>query len=549
MDWLFILTVSATLIGVIAGVVQVLQYFYERKNNRDVNFRQSVQLQPSSKIKIKYNLPHPDYKRYIGRGQEIENIISILCHNALSETDIVTIKGVGGVGKSALAIEIAYRLYRDYKKIPRDGRFDAIIWTSARTNIYTTDKIISYAPPEKVLDLVYVNIATTLARPDVIKLNRIEQHEAIRNLLTMQRTLLLIDNVDRFDDEFLAFLQNVPEPTKIIITARNPVSLDYTVQLTGLNLRDAQELIRSESTRRNTQLSISQASELHKKTLGLPLVIVLAIAQIAEGYNVQNILNLLGKQSDDIARHCFENTLEHIRDTNAWKVLLALSMFPSGTKEDVLGLITELSIAQLDMELIKLNKLSLVNQTTPGKFWMLPLIVDYVQSELANLPKPVVSKLKHNFAKAYMNIKIESAFATEGYIHAVHLAIDLSDLQVWDDKIASFMAANQKAIERGVKITRIFVLDKNLTYLDHANSSLHPEICRILDDQLNIHIDVYILWRESIVENNITVPLDMIIFDGNEIHLHKGHGGWYPDVNISKDPDEINYWENNIVCG
>ena len=125
----------------------------------------------------------------------------------------------------------------------------------------------------------------------------------------------------------------------------------------------------------------------------------------------------------------------------------------------------------------------------------------------------------------------------------MHLAIDLSDLYVWDSQIANYLAANQKAVERGVKIIRIFVLDKHLTYLDDQNTILHPEIVRILDDQLKIKIDVRILWKDVIKDNNLFEPPDMIIFDAQEIHLHKGHGGWYYDVTISKNVDEINSWE------
>jgi hypothetical protein len=546
-----IVTVIATLVGIIAGIVQVVQYFQERKKNgrKSNKLEQPAEPQPSPRKQIKYNLPHPDYKKFIGREHEIENIISILCHDALAEVDIITIHGVGGIGKSALAIEVAYRLYHDYEKIAENQRFDAIIWASPRRSVYTGEKIVSFAPTEKILGLIYINIATTLNHPEILKLNHSEQREAIRNLLTQQRTLLIVDNVDEFEEEqeLLAFLSDLPEPTKVIATTRHPIIIDYAVHLTEMSSKDARALIRSERDRRHISISKVDLRELHKKTWGIPLAIVLTIAQIADGYEIQSILNILGTQKDNIAKYCFENALERIRNTEAWKILLALSMFPAGTKKEVVALIAEVTEEQLDADLIKLTKLSLINQTTPGIYWMLPLINEYIQDKFPSFPEEVISRLRHNFAKAYMNIKIESAEAAKGFIHAVHLAIDLSDLLAWDTRIAEYLSANQKAIERGVKIIRIFVLDKQLTYLDEDNSTLHPLILEILNEQLRIGIDVRILWRDAIEKNRLVDPPDMINFDGQELHLHKGHGGMYDDAIISKDADEIDYWEKQYA--
>jgi hypothetical protein len=153
-----------------------------------------------------------------------------------------------------------------------------------------------------------------------------------------------------------------------------------------------------------------------------------------------------------------------------------------------------------------------------------------------------VIKLKHNFARAYLLIKIQSTDAARGSIQAVHLAIDLSDLIVWDTVIADYLTANERAIHRGVEVARIFVLEKTLTYLSNSDKILHPEICRILDEQMQIGICVRILWQDTIRAKKLTEPADLIIFDSNEVHLHKGHGGWYPEVQIVTDHDEIAVW-------
>ena len=79
-----------------------------------------------------HNLPQPDYGRFIGREDEFQQMIRILRPYPHSQHSIVTIDGIGGIGKSALALEVAHRYLRNYDRIPADERFEAIIWTSAK---------------------------------------------------------------------------------------------------------------------------------------------------------------------------------------------------------------------------------------------------------------------------------------------------------------------------------------------------------------------------------------------------------------------------------
>jgi hypothetical protein len=45
----------------------------------------------------------------------------------------------------------------------------------------------------------------------------------------------------------------------------------------------------------------------------------------------------------------------------------------------------------------------------------------------------------------------------------------------------------------------------------------------------------------------LSEPADLIIFDNDEIHVHKGHGGWYYDVDILTAPKEIKLWKNRFL--
>jgi len=542
----------ATLIGIIAGIVQVTQYLQERAKEKTSKKEElatkTIESNPTNEPKqllIKHNLPHR--KKFIGREKEIKKILAVLRPYPYSQEHLITIDGVGGVGKSALAIEIAHILMSQYSQRDASERFDAIIWTSAQRNLLSTDGIVSRPQPQiiRTLDQIYTTMAVTLDHSDTTRLKTSEQFDVIRNSLTTQRTLLIVDNLETIDDEeIISFLRELPAPTKAIITSRHRIDVAYPIRLLGMEAEESEALIKNECARKEITIPDIDSRKLINRTGGVPLAMILSIAQVAKGFGMNAVLDRLGKPTDDIARYCFDFSFENL-SVNAWKLLMALSMFSAGTSREIIGEVTELSELDRDETLVELEKLSLINRST-NKFWMLPLSLEYVQSKMIGERKDIVAKLKHNFAKAYMNIKIETMESAKINILAVHLAIDLSDIIAWDTKIADYLSANRRAIYRGVTITRIFVLERKFTYLLETDKHLHPEIQRILDEQMQIGIDIRILWWETIWENKLTEPADLIIFDGREVHVHTGHGGWYLDVEIPTDLEEIKLWQKRF---
>lgn len=538
----------ATAIGIIAGVVQVVQYFQEQKKASQEKKRraQNISEVPNIEIEIQ-NLPVkqnlPNAREFIGRESEIEKILEILRPYPHSQEHLITIDGVGGIGKSALAIEVGHRILRSHSHTRTPERFDAVIWTSAKRDLLTTGGVLPRPQIIRTLEQIYIVIAFTLNQPEIMQLKSDEQYDAIRKILSQQRTLLIVDNLETIDEEeVVSFLRELPAPTKCIVTSRHRIDVAYPIRLQGMSEDEAQKLINSECARHRITIGIEDSKRLFDRTGGVPLALVLSIAQIARGFGVTSVIDRLGKRTDDVARFCLDYSLEKI-SSNGWKLLMALSLFSAGTVRDLLGDIAELSETDRDECLAELEKLSLINRST-NKIWMLPLSLEYVHEKMHDEPPEITAKLRHNFAKAYLNIKIESTDAAKVSIQAVHLAINLSDLIVWDTTIADYLSANRRAINRGVAITRIFVLEKGLTFLSNIDKELHPEIQRILDDQLRVGIDVRILWQEKVREKQLTPPADLIIFDSSEIHVHEeGHGGWYPKVKILTNKNSVAKWQ------
>lgn len=197
---------------------------------------------PLFSAKILQNLPQPDYDQFVGREKELEDLHVLL--SPKSRHFLITIDGIGGIGKSALALEAAHYYLRNYDRLPVEERFDAIIWTTAKRTVLTSDGTVVRRQSLRNLDDLYSVIAITLQREDITRARSEEQDETVREALTRQRTLLIVDNLETIDDEqLLLFLRELPAPTKAIVTTRHRIDVAYSIRLAGMPFKDALQLI------------------------------------------------------------------------------------------------------------------------------------------------------------------------------------------------------------------------------------------------------------------------------------------------------------------
>lgn len=360
-------------IGVVAGIVAVFymafigqktlkDWWRERNQNTKTPELQNAREVQNS---IYHNLPQPDYGQFIGREAELAQVLRQLRPYPYSQHPIITIDGVGGVGKSALALEVAHRYLRGSDDILRNERFEAIIWTSAKQNVLTAEGILPRKQVLRTIDDIYTTIAVTLEREDIIKTPVEGQSELIRKALTQQRALLIVDNLETVDDQaVLEFLRELPAPTKAIVTTRHRIDVAYSIRLHGMPEADALKLIEKECEKKNVTLRVDESRKLFHRSGGVPLALVWSIAQMGLGYGVENVLANLGQPNSDIARFCFDSAIERIKDTEAYSLLLALSFFATDANRTALGHTVGLGrdILSRDEGLVLLEKLSLINK-------------------------------------------------------------------------------------------------------------------------------------------------------------------------------------------
>lgn len=364
----------------------------------DISFRDLLQIllvpgrggQESERQGIRHNLPQPDYGQFIGREHELTKIFQKLRPYPHSTNSVITIDGIGGIGKSALALEVAHRFLRDYSKLPVEERFEAIIWSSAKRTILRPDRgIVTRQQACQTLEDICKSIAFTLTIEEQIRARQSEIVEFVCRALTQQRTLLIIDNLETIDDEaVIEFLQeSLPAPTKAIVTTRHRLDVAYPIRLSGMPWKDAEQLIEQECQKKNVVLSTEEITRLYNRTGGVPLAIVWTVARIGFGRRTDTVLASLGSPQGDVAHFCFKEVINYIKDRDAYNLLLALAVCKGEATREELRYVAGFEEDELscDEGLVELDVLSLISKRG-NTFIMLPLTKEYVAHQLKSDP-------------------------------------------------------------------------------------------------------------------------------------------------------------------
>ena len=338
----------------------------------------------SIKKSIRHNLPQLDFPVFVNRVQEVEALKKFL--SSASQYYITSIDGIGGIGKSALALTIAHYYVRNYNELSDDDRFDGIVWCSAKREVLTQSGIKTRQSTITALNDIYQTIAIVLDLPNVLRAPLQQQTDLIIQSLTNQRVLLIIDNLETIDDEMvLSFLKRLPSPTKAIITTRKRLDGAYPVRLTGMPAQDGMQLIEVEAKQRNVEISQQESIELLNKTGGIPLAIIWSVTKISYGYSIESVLNTLSNSNSDLAHFTFDEVMRNI-DEIAYKVLMSLALTEENVDKSVIMRIANIDQLSCDESLAQLINLSLVNKSDQN-FSILPITKIFLLSELQKKPE------------------------------------------------------------------------------------------------------------------------------------------------------------------
>lgn len=313
---------------------------------------------------MRRNLPRRNYEYFVGREEELVRIEQILSYR--HRLGVVCLAGIGGVGKTALALEAAHRQYESHARQVEEERFEAIVWVTAKQAELLPAGIMARNPTFTDLNDVYRAIAEVLDLPAITRTVTLSDREVIvAQALAERRVLLVLDNLEDIDDPALmVFLRDLPAPSKAIVTTRHRIDVAVPIQVRSFNNDEARELIRIESQRHNLNLTPVQEEKLLR--IGyLPLAIVRTLGRMAwRESNVETELRQLGLLNNDIYDFCFKRSIALIEGSEAYKLFTALALFATSATRDALGYVAgfQEEIIDRDEGLSKLEILSLINK-------------------------------------------------------------------------------------------------------------------------------------------------------------------------------------------
>jgi len=324
-------------------------------------------------------LPRRAY--FVGREEELKTVFQSLQPN--SRTFIIGIEGIGGVGKTALAIEVGHRCVED-------DLFETAIWISSKESTLTLHGIEPIIPEAKSLSDILITIGASLGNPTIGNMSIKDQVHRAYALLSRRTTLLILDNFETLSKneqrEILEFLRNSPMTLKVIVTSRERVAEGQIIRLQGLSFEESNALLDWEAQQKNIQLTKDQSKHLVNLTGGLPLALLWVQGQIAVlGYSVTQVLDKLSLDTDiPILQYCFNHSWNLLRHHNEKKILFILALQPESVSREALQVITGIEDSdEFDNAISDLLQLTLI-EPDRDHISILPLTRRFIRTQFAS---------------------------------------------------------------------------------------------------------------------------------------------------------------------
>lgn len=220
---------------------------------------------PQAIVEVPFQVP-PRIDRFVGRGQLIERVKAVLRQPG----QICVVRGLGGVGKTALAIELGYQL--------RPFFADGVLWANLDSAIQDSGALY-----EDAIMSVLVNFGQGYQLDFREETDLQNRSRRVTDLLARKRALVVLDNAHGTADvEYL--LPRDERNCSVLITTRNRRMLPQAthVDLDTFEVREGLALLRSALGEERVENELRGAEEILSLLGGLPLAVSIAAGDLAE---------------------------------------------------------------------------------------------------------------------------------------------------------------------------------------------------------------------------------------------------------------------------
>lgn len=382
---------------------------------------------------VKTNLQSP--VDFVGRENELKEILRAL--GPLDRAWIISLTGVGGIGKTELALQAG--------QIAKQTRlFENVVWITAKDSWLTPEGIQSFETEYSLVsldDLLDTIIEVLEMDPRLYRASPVRKKEAVLEVLHTTSCLLIVDNLETVKDRaVIQFLTSeFPSPCKSLITTRlggvtvsdEGIAQTFSVAQTlvgqreipigPLSQEDAMVLFTRRAQKHELLFTLDEdfvkVREAVDKVARIPLAIEWVIGRmVLKKETLEDAITQFNMPNSEGLTFCFENLIKAV-GSRSQKVLLAISIFVESVSWKMLREVTNIQPGNLNEALTRLVTASLI-----GDF----LLGEHIDDRRFSVPAPT---------RLYVKVLSQSLAADlyrEYYIRSVESYIRL--LQNVDEK-------------------------------------------------------------------------------------------------------------------
>ncbi|MEV6138781.1 NB-ARC domain-containing protein [Nocardia sp. NPDC051990] len=300
--------------------------------------------------RVVHNLPEVDYDEttFIGRKAEAEKLLRDLKRR---RDAVITVIGEGGIGKTALALDVAYRLLDS-----PDNPYEAILWVSLKTERLTAHGV------EEIRDAINGVPESIIEIGQGISSDFSGSLEDLALALDGIECLIVIDNLESIrGDEVIEMYDKLPTSVNYLFTSRVGIGqLERTFKLPPLDNKESKLLLRkfaaARSQRTILRMSDNEMTNTVTKLRNSPLAIRWYVLSAESGRVPLEVVS----DQQALLDFCVKNVYERISD-NAQVVANILRALDRAIGFNEFSVLTTFGIDELRRATQELNRGSLVS--------------------------------------------------------------------------------------------------------------------------------------------------------------------------------------------
>ena len=343
--------------------------------------------QEQNGIRLRRFLPAPDFMQLFGVEETVRRIAAMVMIE--SGPRFVSIEGIGGVGKTAVAQAIAYQLAEQKK-------WQEILWISARQERLTIQgQLEKTKDPVHSLEDIISRLAYQLGQEQLAGLKTEDKLAKLQSILSLQSHLIIIDNLETLADTqaLLPALFPLGGQTRFLLTSRyslRDTHFVHTIPLPELSPKASQSLLESELERHGQKTAVSESAMLaiYQAIGGLPLALKLVAAQLGElplNHILAGLVSARHKSTEQMYDFIYRHTWRLLSDTARQLLLTMLLVSPDGEGVTWMKLMSNMPANNFDNALLQLRRYSLlesVGSIEEPRYRLHRLTVTFLKTEV-----------------------------------------------------------------------------------------------------------------------------------------------------------------------